>query len=288
MKPAHSTAYEKKKKTVNVKQANESSPDDYIRNLRKKQGYMPLVDHLSELRIRVFRSFLWIALFSFLSYVFFDKVWYFLFSPIEPLVQKAVVENLVLKFITTKVFDYFVIQVKVVFISGMLFALPAIMLEIWKFISPALKSSSRILGYTLVFFSFLLFWSGVLFAWKLLWPMIIDFMIFEWTPPVIESSIKPEVHLTLDDYLSFFTSFHIAFGLAFQLPIISVVLAVAGIINFKFFINNWQAATLVIAIASAVITPPDVLSMLAMMIPLMILYLLSGILVFFLQKKSDE
>ncbi len=276
------------KAKISKGKAEESEADRYIQDLRKQQGHMPLIDHLEELRWRIFRSLLWVALFSLVCAVFYDQVWPFVIGPLEPLMEQATGKGIIVKLITTRLPDYFLIKLKVILISGAILAMPAIVMELWRFVVPALERSSRKTGYVMLAAGLVLFWAGALLARKYLWPLIVTFLIFEWTPPEIAGAMeqmKPEVHLTISEYLSFFFSFHFAFGLACQLPIISLVLAMMGVLHSDFFIRSWRYAMIVISIVSAMVTPPDVASMLIMMVPLLALYAVSGLLVKIFERK---
>lgn len=250
---------------------------------------MPLIDHLEELRWRLFRSILWVAFFSAICAVFYDVVWPFVMEPLQPVMSQAEKTGMVVKLITTKLPDYFLIKLKVVLICGAILAMPVMIMELWRFIVPALEKTSRKAGYLMLGVAIILFWTGALLARQYMWPMIVHFLIFEWTPPAIEGALAgmtPEVHLTIGEYLSFFFSFHFAFGLACQLPIISLVLAMMGILHSQFFISTWRYAIIVIAVLSAMITPPDVASMLIMMAPLTALYGISGLIVKIFERKK--
>ena len=93
-------------------------------------------------------------------------------------------------------------------------------------------------------------------------------------------------HLTLDEYLSFFFAFHFAFGLSFELPAMSMLLAFLDIISVDSFRKSWRYALLFLAVFSAMVTPPDMFSMMALMLPMLLLFLLSGLIVWFIQRKN--
>lgn len=263
---------------------------------RRKSGYMPVGDHLEELRWRIIRIVFWVFTFSIVSFFFYKEIWEFVMGPILPLIENAEKQdNMVVKIITNKLTDFFIIQFKAVLMVGVIAAIPFILYEVWGFIIPALKRPSKFWGSILLLASVLLFWGGGLFARFAIWPLVTQFLIYDWMPPgmLIETGeiskiVQPEVHLTISDYLSFFFSFHFAFGITFELPIVSIILALIGILRSGFFTASWRFAVVVIAIASALITPPDPFSMIAIMIPLMILYILSGVIVYFIEKAKDK
>lgn len=265
----------------------EENAELYLKKLRNQQGVMPIGDHLEELRWRIIRSLLWILLFSSLAFLFYSQIWNWIMGPILPLIDNAEKMGIQVKMITTKLSDYVILQFKIAFMVGFVFAIPTILIEIWHFILPALGKVKKIWGNFLFIFSILLFSSGFLLARLYLWPMVTGFMIYDWAPPSMflrQDVIKPEVHLILDDYLGFFFMFHLAFGLAFQLPVVTLFLALLDILSSSFYFRSWRYAILILAVLSAMVTPPDITSMAAMMFPLLFLYLFSGVLIWLVER----
>lgn len=288
-------AVQSQPQTLQSQGSFERDSDAYLKKVRREQGYMPIGEHLEELRWRLMRSVIWVAVFSVIGAFFYEYLWNFVMGPIVPLIEHARQDNLVVKMITNKMTDFFMIYVKIVILSGLIFALPAILFEIWGFIVPALDKALKRWGYALLIFAILLFAGGVTLARVFIWPLVTHFLIYDWIPPGLPvefgpagAGLLPEVHLTIGDYLSFFFGFHIAFGSAFELPVVSMILAFMGVLHTGFFFKSWRVAILVIAIASALITPPDVISMLALMAPLILLFIFSGFLVFLIDRKSRQ
>jgi sec-independent protein translocase protein TatC len=270
----------------------ERDPNLYLKQLRKEQGYMPLGDHLEELRKRIFRTLFYLALFSLISVVFFPLIWQFVMGPILPLMEKSGENIPFVKIIVTRVTDFFFLQLKVVVLSAVVFAIPFLILELWNFLKPAFELSVKKKGWLIIISAIFLFWGGVSFARLIVWPQVIDYLIFAWVPPELSfgnsslPAMKPEVHLTLDEYLSFFFAFHFAFGLSFELPAMSMLLAFLDIISVDSFKKSWRYALLFLAVFSAMVTPPDMFSMLALMLPMLLLFLLSGLIVWTIQRKN--
>lgn len=284
-KPKKNTTKNLQDNNTQEKKSSQKSADDYIDKLRKQQGYMSTVDHLEELRWRIIRSLFWIFLFSALAFVFYAPLWKIIMSPILPLIEAD--EGIVVKMITTKLSDYVILQFKIALMAGFVLAIPAVLIELWGFVLPALKKIRRLWGNLLLFFSIVFFWGGAVLGRIFLWPMLTQFMIYDWSPPSMQLNnqlVRPEVHLVLGDYLSFFFSFHFFFGIIFQLPVVSVFLALLGILKFSFFRNGWRYTLVVIAVLSAMITPPDIASMGIMMLPLALLYIISMLLVLLIEK----
>jgi sec-independent protein translocase protein TatC len=262
-----------------------------IRKLREEQGYMPMSEHLGELRKRLMRSLIWVVVFSIVSYFFYEAVWNFLMGPVADLVRKSHLPNMPpVKIMTTRLGDNFAIEFKVLLLAGFIASFPFIIFETWRFITPALPAGIRRWGSVILISSVILFWCGVLFARMVTWKTVVDFLVFQWLPPPIAisatESIRPEINLTISDYLSFFTGFHLAFGLSFQLPVVSVLLGSIGVISSGLFFRFWRHAIVILCLFSIVVMPPDVFAMLSLMIPMMGLYFISALLVRMIERKK--
>lgn len=261
-----------------------------IKRFRQEQGYMPMSEHLGELRKRLTRSALWIAIFATASYFFYDHVWSFIMGPVADLIRKSRLPDMpVVKIMTTRLGDNFAIEFKILLLAGFILSFPFIIYEIWCFITPALSAGIRRWGSIILIASVMLFWCGVLFARLVTWKTVADFLVFQWLPPPIvlsaTESVRPDINLTIADYLSFFTGFHIAFGLSFQLPIVSVLLGSIGVISSGLFLKFWRHAIVALCLFSIVVMPPDVFAMLSLMLPMMGLYFLSTLLVFLIERR---
>jgi sec-independent protein translocase protein TatC len=285
-----------RKKTSPRKQAKKKLSDEkereiYHNQLKKQHRYMPVMDHFEELRWGIIRSAIWVVLCAAVSMIFYDQIFKFVINPIGHLIDAADKKNIIVKLMVTRLSDYFVIQLKLSLVAGFLLAIPVIVYEILHFILPAIDKKFRKWSLVVLVISVFLFWGGIFSAWKFMWSTVIQFLVLGWTPPGIETLNglqMPEVHLTLADYLSFFFGFHMTFGIACQMPIISVLLTLAGVLTAKIYFSQWRVILLGIAIISAVITPPDVMSMLIMMVPLTFLYFISGMFVYIFQKKTKR
>ncbi|HRP69195.1 MAG TPA: twin-arginine translocase subunit TatC [Turneriella sp.] len=277
---------------IEEEKARQSAANAELNKLRRDQGFMPMSAHLEELRKRLFRSILWILGGAVVSYFFYTKVWDFLMGPVAQLILKSRLPDMPpVKIMTTRLGDNFAIEFKILLLAGFILAFPFIIFEVWRFITPALSASFRRKGSIVLLASVILFWCGVIFARLVTWGTVADFLIFQWLPPPVIISatevIRPEVNLTVSDYLSFFTGFHLAFGLSFQLPVVSVLLGSLGIVSSGMYFRYWRHAIVVLCVFSIVIMPPDIFAMLTLMAPMLLLYFLSGFLVKFIERKQE-
>jgi len=151
-------------------------------------------------------------------------------------------------------------------------ALPIVVYHTWSFLSPALFEKERKLVVPAVVGGFVLFLLGVAMAYFLVLPLGLKFLLGFQT-----QSLTPII--TIGEYLRFATRLILAFGLIFELPLVSLLLATLGLITADTLKRFRRHAIVGVAIASAVLTPADVLTMLMMMAPLLILYEISILLV---------
>jgi len=290
-KKSRTTRENKKNKKLPVSANSHDKAADAVKKLRKEQKYMPVTDHLEELRWMLIRSIAWVVLFSIVASFFYNTVWDFIMEPVIRLISESKDKNIIVKIITTRLSDHFIIQLKLIVISGVLMGLPAIIIEIWRYILPALGKKFSRWGFLFIFSAILSFWGGAALVRLYLWPQMVHFLVFDWMPPgILHENIlyNSEVHLTLNEYISFFFTFHFIFGAVFELPIISIILAAAGLINSSLFTKHWRGIIIGSSIGSAILTPPDILSMMFMMLPVIALFVVSGFLVFIFERRKKE
>jgi sec-independent protein translocase protein TatC len=235
---------------------------------------MSLTEHLVELRIRLTRSL--IALGIGFGGCYYYKDWIFDIVT-QPLTQ-ALPKNSYLVY--TGLTDAFFTYMKVAFFASLIITSPFILYQIWKFIAPALHSKEKKYVLPFVFFSTLLFVSGVLFGYFIALPPAFEFFV-SFNNKYLQAMIS------FSDYLSLFVTFLLGFGLSFELPVFIFFLTKLGIVNAKMLSKQRRYAILVIFIVAAVLTPsPDALSQVLMAIPLMFLYEVSIFVSKFAEKNK--
>ncbi len=255
-----------------------------IRELRTQQGYMTMYQHIGMLRKHLVRSLVFMGIAVIVCTTCYDLIWHSVMHPIATLVQLGKTQNVIVELITLHMQDDLFMRIKLITLVAILLTLPYILFEIWHFISPALRTLHKSIGIGLLLLSICLFWAGLWFANFYIWPLVMKFFLFEWIPKPIQLNDDVVIHtkkyLALPDYLSSFFSFHFAFGAAFQLPIITSILGLLGIITATPMIRQWRIAIIIITMLSAFLTPADWVSMLALAIPLFILYIISCLLLY--------
>jgi len=167
--------------------------------------------------------------------------------------------------IATSVISPFMVPLKIMLMSAFLMALPFVLWQVWAFVAPGLYTHEKKLVLPLVVSSTLLFFVGVAFCYFFVFGKVFAF-IQSFAPKSITAA--PDIEAYLDFVLSMF----LAFGLAFEVPVVVVVLARMGIVSVE-KLKAFRSYFIVVAfVAAAIVTPPDVVSQLALAIPMCILY----------------
>jgi sec-independent protein translocase protein TatC len=235
-----------------------------------------ITDHLGELRIRLI-WIAWILLAGFgACYGFSEKIFDFIRAPILPYLPAG---EKGLHF--TGVFEKFMAHVKVSFLGGVLLTSPLWLFQVWKFIAPGLYVKEKRYALGFIFSGIVLFIGGAGFAYWVVFPFAFKFLLSfggETDKPLI----------MINEYLDFVFKFFLAFGVTFELPVVLTFLGMMGLIDDKFLSKHRRWAIVIMAVVAAVITPPDAVSMLSLLVPLVLLYEVSVILVrIFGQKKAS-
>jgi sec-independent protein translocase protein TatC len=234
-----------------------------------------LIEHLIDLRKCVV-STLWIIAIGFgVSVYFSEHIFDFIRHPIMPYLGAG--GGLVF----TAPIDKFMAHMKVSFLTGVIVTCPLWLYQVWLFIAPALYRKERKMAIYFLLFGSVLFLAGVTFVYKLVYPMAFKYLL-----SFGGNVDKPMI--TINEYMDFFVSTTLLFGLAFEMPLIILLLSIIGIIDEEFLKTKRRMAIMLMAVLSAVITPPDALSMLAMLAPLLLLYELSIVLVKYVKKNAEK
>jgi sec-independent protein translocase protein TatC len=225
----------------------------------------PFFSHLKELRDRLVVCIVAIAIAFIFTYYFKDKLFDFL---MQPFIQVMPAKS---SFIFTGITEAFLTYFKISVVAALFLAAPVILYEFWMFVAPGLYENEKKYVYPFIFFGSLCFLCGALFCYFVVMPNIYRFFVSyarEFVTPMPD----------LKNYMGLTLKLLIIFGIIFELPLVAFYLSRAGIINAKMLGKKRRYAILAIFIISAVITPPDVVSMILVALPLWGLYEL-GILI---------
>ena len=159
----------------------------------------------------------------------------------------------------------------IAFIGGLILGIPVITFQLWKFIAPGLLKNERKYVFPIVLFSFISFIAGVLFAYFIIIPFSLNFFSSM-------GYVDVENNFSINYYFSYILWLIFSSGLLFQLPVLVVIFTLIGILTPPFMRHYRRHSFITILILSALITPPDPISLLMMSLPLILLYELSIIL----------
>ena len=249
---------------------------------KPKQSEMSFLEHLEELRWHIVRSAGAIFIFAIIAFIMkgfiFDTIilspkstefWTNrMFAKLAELVGSDAlkINQTHLNLISIKMADQFMMHIMTSIIAGFILASPVVFYEFWRFIKPALYDKEKQHAGGAVFFTSILFMTGVLFGYYLIVPLSIHFLG--------SYSVSAEVvnQINTRSYISTVTSISLAGGVVFLIPIFSYFLSKVGIITPQFMKTYRKHSYVVMLLLSAVITPPDIFSQVMVCFPLVFLY----------------
>lgn len=237
---------------------------------KSKDGTMTVLEHLAELRLRLFIS---------AGALFIAAI--FSFSNIESIrgIMTRRLEGIELIYLSPP--EAFMANLRLALISGFIIALPIIIYELSAFIFPGLTRAEKLFYVGIIVGIILLFSCGVIFAYYIVFPFTLKFFLQF-------ADVQLEPRFTVSEFISFVFSFHLAFGVVFQLPLLTWSLGKIGLLSSDFLKRNRKIALLVMLILSAVITPPDIISQSVMVLPLLLLYEIGIMMVLISERKKQE
>jgi sec-independent protein translocase protein TatC len=229
----------------------------------------PLLAHLLELRRRLIYALLAIVAGFIVSYFFAPQIYEFL---VRPLAQVTAGENR--RLIYTGLTEAFITYVKLALWFGCFLAFPVIAVQIWAFAAPGLYKNERSAFLPFLIATPIFFLMGAAVAYYLVFPMAWAFFL-SFEMPGGNGSLPIQLEARVSEYLSLSMTVIFAFGIAFELPVILVLLTRVGLLSSAKLAKFRRYAIVLIFVAAAIMTPPDVFSQLSLAIPLMVLYELS-------------
>lgn len=238
---------------------------------------MPLLDHLIELRRRLLWSVVALAIGFFICLYFARDIFAFLAQPLLKAGQG--------KIIYTDIFEAFFVEIKVAFFSAMMLAFPVIATQIWRFVAPGLYANEKKAFLPFLLMTPVLFTAGAAMAYYVAMPVALKFLLgFSGDVGGIQQEALPGV----GNYLGFVMKFLFGFGVAFLLPVLLMLLERAGIVTLAQLKAGRRYAVVGIAAVSAVLTPPDILSQILLLVPMYLLYELAIIAIQLTGQKASQ
>ena len=225
---------------------------------------MPLTEHLRELRSRLVKSGLAIAVGMVVGWIYYPQLFAWLSAPFMGAVEQAQAEGRDVTLALTGVADPFVLQMQVAAVAGVVLAAPVWLYQLWRFVTPGLHRHERRWALGFVAVAFPLFLGGVALAYAVL-PLGLQ-VLLGFTPENVENIVS------VDRYLSFFLRTVLVFGVGFLLPLLLVLLNFAGVLSGRRLLSWWRWIIIGVILFAAVATPTgDPINLLLLAGPILLL-----------------
>lgn len=243
----------------------------------------PLLEHLIELRKRLLYCVLALGAGVALCYPLAPFLFQFLTEPLWEAVGRDPSRHLIYTGLT----EAFLTYLRVAFLSGFVLTLPLLLWQTWLFIGPGLYESEKKTIWPFLFASPALFLMGASLAYYVVCPWAWKFFL-SFEVPASPGGFSIQLEARMGEYFSLILKLIMAFGLCFQLPLLLVGLTNLGVLSLETLERHRKYAFLLIVIVAAIITPPDIISPLSLIIPLYTLYEISiGLVKLSLKKKGS-
>ncbi len=240
----------------------------------------PLMEHVIELRQRLIWAVAAIILCFVVSFYFSEYIFDFLVQPLK----KAFPDGET-TLIFTKLYEAFFVEIKVAMFSSFFMAFPILAAQLYAFVAPGLYSNEKRAFLPFLLATPLLFLAGSALAYYIVMPTAFEFFLdFQSN----DDGIKQQALPAMGDYLSLVMQFILAFGICFQLPILLLLLNRAEIVSREQLRGFRRFMIVGSFLLAAILTPPDVISQLMLGIPLILLYEISLIIIYFTEKKQKS
>ncbi len=228
--------------------------------------------HFSELRYRLFKGLFSVLIVFLLCWIFSDEILDFFRKPIQPFLK-----NTSGGLVFTAPMDQFLAHIKISIFTAVFVSSPYWLFQLWLFIAPGLYKAEKKLFLAFWIIGTILFLSGVSFAYFIVFPVVFQILLF------FGNGVDQPM-ITINNYLSFLVQMIMVFGLLFELPLVLLFLSRIGLISIENLKKYRKLAILILAVISAFVSPPDILSMFLLLFPLIGLYEFSIFLIIVFQK----
>lgn len=230
-------------------------------------------EHLAELRSCIINILVAVTCGFVLCIYFSADLFDLLRAPILPFLPEG-------GLVFTAPQDKFVAHMKVSVLAGAIITAPVWLYQVWSFIAPALYKHEKKYAAAFIFFGTILFCTGVGFVYKIVFPLAFEYLL-----NFAGGTDKPMI--TISEYVSFFMLISIIFGLAFEMPLVVVLLGILGVVDAPMLREKRKIVIVAMAVLAALFTPPDAVSMVSLLCPLIVLYEISILIVATFTKRQS-
>jgi sec-independent protein translocase protein TatC len=250
----------------------------------------PLMEHLSELRDRLLWSVLSIAVGFVICFAFWEYILRGLLLPYQNAViavKGAAALKQGMGLIYTAPLEAFITRIKVALFGGMFLAFPMISFQLYRFVAPGLYSHEKKAFTPFLLMAPVLFTLGAAMAYFVVMPMVMQFSLKQELTAGV-GAVGVSYQGKISEYVGMITTLILGFGSCFQLPVVQLLLGKAGIVDGDTWLKNGRYAIFGIFVVAAVVTPPDVISQLALAVPLIALYYMGAGMVKLGEPKAEK
>ncbi|MFQ5721771.1 MAG: twin-arginine translocase subunit TatC [Candidatus Aminicenantales bacterium] len=246
-----------------------------MRKGKKSPDEMTFLEHLEDLRKRLFYSFIAVIVAVIPAWLFSKDIYRILARPVTQYLPEGT------KLAYTHLTAPFLVYIKVSFLAAIFFTAPFIFLQLWYFVAPGLYQKEKKYVYPFVLFTSFFFILGALFGYFVAFPFACNFFL------KLGSDFQPVI--TVDQYFSLALRLLLGIALVFEMPTLIFFLSRMGIVTSRWMVKNFKYAVLIVFIIAAIITPsPDMINQTILAVPMLALYSLSILIAFIFGKKRPK
>ena len=246
--------------------------------VNNNEDELSLFWHIQELRKHCIYSIIWLAFFSSISFVFMNPIINFLEKPYNNSIKLYKNNLLTQNLSSISIFEVITVNFKICFLIGLSISLPFILRELWKFIVPALYENEKKIAQVFIVASVILFYTGIAFGFYLVIP-------YFFSNALTWSSQYAHVMITYENYFNSLIILIFIFGIVFEIPVILSLLGMAGLISSDLLKKNRKITFILCFIIGAILSPPEVLSLCLIALPM---YFMTEISIYFIKKIEEK
>ena len=234
-----------------------------------------LITHLTELRDRIIRCLIAVFIIFLFLFPFANEIYEFISLPLRDLLPEGA------SMIATEVASPFLTPFKLSMLLSLYLAMPYVLFQIWRFIAPGMYLTEQRIAIPILSSSIILFYAGTAFAYFVVFPLVFSFF----------TSVAPdgiEIMTDINRYLDFVLKLFFAFGIAFEIPIIAIILIVTGVTTAEKLASKRPFILVGCFVIGMLLTPPDVISQSLLAVPMWILFEIGIFLARRMEPIKDE